>query len=87
MGSNQLFTEIFLNVVKNLEDYPETLHSCILVNREWCKITVPILWCNTFKKYNPLIYNGHTLRRKRIISTYLAELSEESIILQDFYVI
>src|SRR4051812_28533039 len=82
MGLNQLLlTEIVLKIVKFLEDYPETLHSCILVNREWCKITVPILWCNTFKKYDPFILNGRSLKGKQIISAYLMELSEESIIL------
>ena len=32
--------EIFLN----LEEEIPSLRSCLLVNRRWCKLTVPILW-------------------------------------------
>ncbi|CAH1771397.1 5571_t:CDS:1, partial [Entrophospora sp. SA101] len=24
------------------------LHSCLLVNRQWCEATIPLLWCNSF---------------------------------------
>src|SRR2546421_4294496 len=33
-------------VFENLEDDKITLHSCLLVNRLWCKISVRILWRN-----------------------------------------
>ena len=50
MISNELFlTEIILRIIELLKGDTKTLHSCILVNRLWCKITVPILWTNTFK--------------------------------------
>src|SRR6266540_4976462 len=32
--------EIFNNLEKNIS----SLHSCLLVNRTWCKLIVPILW-------------------------------------------
>ena len=28
-------------------DFP-TLHSCILVNKLWCRLTIPILWEDPF---------------------------------------
>jgi hypothetical protein len=33
-------------VVTKLQDDPGSLYSCILVNRFWCRMTVPILWKN-----------------------------------------
>ena len=34
-----------LNLIFNQID-KKSLHSCLLVNREWCKIIAPILWKN-----------------------------------------
>ena len=31
-------------VFENLEDDKVTLHSCLLVNRLWCEVSVRILW-------------------------------------------
>ncbi|GBC08391.1 hypothetical protein RclHR1_08080005 [Rhizophagus clarus] len=39
-------------VIFKLQDDPDSLYSCILVNRLWCRITVPILW------KNPLAFNN-----------------------------
>src|ERR1043166_5483722 len=44
---------IFNQIDKN------SLHSCLLVNREWCKIIAPILW----KKYSWNEYHGEKFRK------------------------
>src|SRR3990170_4020759 len=78
MLSNKLLAEIVLKVVEFLEDDTKTLHSCILVSREWCKIAIPILWSNTFrqhKQHKPC----HSPEGYQIISTYITALSEESV--------
>src|SRR6266480_7521900 len=33
-------------IFENLEEDKFTLHSCLLVNRLWCKVSVRILWRN-----------------------------------------
>ncbi|CAI2174256.1 6620_t:CDS:1 [Funneliformis geosporum] len=75
----KFLTEIVLKVVEFLADDIASLHSCILVNREWCKITIPILWSDTFKQIKP--YNNvHSPEENQIISTYITELSDRSIV-------
>jgi hypothetical protein len=73
-----LLREIFLNIIEFLKDDVTTLHSCILVNREWCKIIIPILWSDTFRKIKPFNNNGQSIEGKQVISTYIKLLSEES---------
>ncbi|GBB84114.1 hypothetical protein RclHR1_10750003 [Rhizophagus clarus] len=73
-----LLKEIVLNIVEFLKDDRATLHSCILVNREWCKIVIPILWNDTFRRLKPFNNNGQSIEGKQIISTYTKLLSEES---------
>src|SRR4051794_31971010 len=36
-------------IFKCLDDDAKSLHSCLLVNRAWCTIIVPILWSNPWK--------------------------------------
>ncbi|RIA81704.1 hypothetical protein C1645_545274 [Glomus cerebriforme] len=36
------------NVIEHLEYNKNTLFKCLLVNRSWCKITIPYLWKNPF---------------------------------------
>ncbi|CAG8442456.1 5655_t:CDS:2, partial [Acaulospora colombiana] len=51
--------EEILQYLKN--DIP-SLHTCILLNRLWCVLTVPYLWCNPFNSVN----NRLTGRRNEI---------------------
>ncbi|CAJ0645433.1 13685_t:CDS:2 [Entrophospora sp. SA101] len=61
-----LLPEIILPIVSCLKNDPYSLHSCMLVSRSWCKLTVPFLWTDPF---NP--YSSNT----QIISTYMNSLS------------
>jgi hypothetical protein len=40
----QLNKDVLLMILEELKDDRTSLHSCLLVNRTWCEITVPILW-------------------------------------------
>jgi hypothetical protein len=50
-----------------------TLHSCILVNRQWCSIAMKILWKNPWNYRKDLECVTHT-----IINTYISTFSNES---------
>ncbi|GBC00480.1 hypothetical protein RclHR1_38730001 [Rhizophagus clarus] len=55
MSSGDL-PELTYEVLKYFQDDFTTLHSCILVNRLWCRLAIPLLWKNPFlistKNYN-----------------------------------
>jgi len=51
---SQLTTDCLEEIFEYLEDDKITLHSCLLVNRLWCKISVRILW-RIIRNYNTLI--------------------------------
>src|SRR2546421_12877126 len=42
----ELNVDILILVFNELIDDKHSLHSCLLVNREWCRLVVPILWKN-----------------------------------------
>src|SRR6266542_4425906 len=49
----QLPADCLNEIFEYLED-KEDLYSCLLVNRLWCEVSVPILWAN-IQNYNTLI--------------------------------
>ncbi|RGB38864.1 hypothetical protein C1646_755190 [Rhizophagus diaphanus] len=48
--------ELAYDIIKYFKNDFSTLHSCILVNRLWCRLAIPLLWENPFsiptKNYN-----------------------------------
>ncbi|RIA89722.1 hypothetical protein C1645_824425 [Glomus cerebriforme] len=50
----QLYADWLYEIFEYLKDDVVTLHSCILVNRLWCKISVKFLW-REIRNYNILI--------------------------------
>src|SRR5687767_11151220 len=58
-------------IFEHLEDI-FTLHSCLLVNRLWCEVSVRILWRNVHKYYVPMHH------KSRIISTLIVCLPDET---------
>ncbi|EXX74640.1 uncharacterized protein OCT59_006907 [Rhizophagus irregularis] len=60
MSCSRIFSgdlpELMNDIIKYLQNDFSTLHSCILVNRSWCRLTIPLLWENPFsiptKNYN-----------------------------------
>src|SRR6266542_2275055 len=75
MTSSKIFSGDLPELTKEiiqyfLNDY-KTLHSCILVNRLWCRLAIPLLWENTFS--NPNKINGNNY----FINIYLHNLNED----------
>ncbi|RIB13442.1 hypothetical protein C2G38_1734847 [Gigaspora rosea] len=40
--------ELMDNILNNLDNEISSLHSCALVSRYWCKLSIPLLWQNPF---------------------------------------
>ena len=76
----QLPPECLNEIFEYLEDDKDTLHSCLLVDRLWCKIAVRILWRNVWNfQYSVLSYKE--FRRHvplAIIGTLISCLPDES---------
>src|ERR1043165_263513 len=45
----QIPGDCILNILKYLYKDHKTLFSCLLINKQWCEITVPILWRKPWK--------------------------------------
>src|SRR6266542_2698774 len=67
--ASQLLTDCLNEIIEHLEEDKINLHSCLLVNRHWCKISVRILWRN--------IWNIN-VQQSSILSTLIACLPNES---------
>ncbi|PKY26447.1 hypothetical protein RhiirB3_528589 [Rhizophagus irregularis] len=52
MSCSKIFSgdlpELMNDIIKYLQNDFSTLHSCILVNRLWCRLAIPLLWENPF---------------------------------------
>src|SRR5687767_12519551 len=52
MSCSKIFSgdlpELTYEVIKCFQNDFSTLHSCILVNRLWCRLAIPLLWENPF---------------------------------------
>ncbi|KAF0479013.1 hypothetical protein F8M41_023921 [Gigaspora margarita] len=59
-------TELMENILNNLNDDIYSLHSCTLVSRHWCKMSIPILW------QEPFLFKT----RPSFISNYFSSLDE-----------
>ncbi|GBB90108.1 hypothetical protein RclHR1_00170012 [Rhizophagus clarus] len=67
-------SEVIQRIVSNLQDVknPHHLFSTLMINREWCKLSVPYLWELTLD-YTPDKYNSY-----KCIITYLSNVEESS---------
>ena len=65
-------------VFENLEDDKITLHSCLLVSRFWCKISVGILWRNVWNFKYSIDYQLILEWDSAILSTLISCLPNES---------
>jgi hypothetical protein len=81
MSCSKIFSgdlpELTYDVIKYLQNDSSTLHSCILVNRLWCRLAIPLLWENPFsiptKNYNFIEIYLHNLNNdsKTKLNEYL----------------
>jgi hypothetical protein len=64
----KLNKDVLILILEELEDDIKSLYSCLLVNKTWCKIIVPILWKNFLK---------HLKEEEKSINIILSHLSNE----------
>ncbi|RIA91333.1 hypothetical protein C1645_822188 [Glomus cerebriforme] len=62
--------ELVYKILQYIQDDILTLHSCIFINKLWCRLAIPLLWKNPFLLKFPKNY--------RFIEIYLHNLDEES---------
>ncbi|PKC59826.1 hypothetical protein RhiirA1_536333 [Rhizophagus irregularis] len=71
MSCSKIFSgdlpELIYEIIKYFRNDYSTLHSCILVNRLWCRLTIPLLWEDPFS-----ILNGNY----NFIEIYLYNLND-----------
>jgi hypothetical protein len=60
--------EIISEIIQYFRNDFSTLHSCILVNRLWCRLAIPLLWEDPFSLKYPKNY--------RYIEVYLQNLND-----------
>jgi hypothetical protein len=61
--------EITSDIIQYFQNDFSTLHSCILVNRLWCRLAIPLLWEDPFSLRYPKNY--------RYIEVYLHNLNDD----------
>src|SRR5438034_5254831 len=67
---SKLNKDILFLIFEELQDDSKSLFSCLMVNRIWCEIVIPVLWRNPWN-YNISYYNKSSLYY--IITFYLSD--------------
>src|SRR5581483_5674128 len=68
--------ELLNDIIQYLQNDFTTLYSCILVNRLWCRLAIPLLWEDPFSAYafrfnHPYSIPSHKFRFLEIYLHYL----------------
>ncbi|CAB4479099.1 unnamed protein product [Rhizophagus irregularis] len=72
-------TECLHEILRHFENNISTLHSCLLVNRLWCRISVRILWRNVWNYKDNIIIREHLLKvSTSILITLISCLPNDS---------
>ncbi|PKY15407.1 hypothetical protein RhiirB3_427609 [Rhizophagus irregularis] len=77
----QLYSDILLLIMLELQDDLSSLHSCVLVNRSWSNIAVPFLW--KYISRNVIAYNRDResrIKLYKVIANFLPIESENLLI-------
>src|SRR3990170_8785990 len=67
----QLPIDCLNEIFEHLDECPNSLRSCLLVNRFWCKIAVRILWKNIWNFQDSMYYESH---REYVLLSMLSTL-------------
>ena len=70
---NLLPAELTCEIIQYLRNDFSTLYSCILVNRLWCRLAIPLLWEDPFSIY---------AQNFQFIEIYLGNLNEDDYVKQ-----
>uniref|UniRef100_U9UMQ7 F-box domain-containing protein n=1 Tax=Rhizophagus irregularis (strain DAOM 181602 / DAOM 197198 / MUCL 43194) TaxID=747089 RepID=U9UMQ7_RHIID len=68
---SKLNRDVLYLIFEEFQDDDNTLHSCLLVNKTWCEIIIPILWKNPWK-------NLKREKEKSLLNVIISHLSGES---------
>ncbi|RIA96273.1 hypothetical protein C1645_815585 [Glomus cerebriforme] len=71
MTISKLNEDVLYLILKTFKDHKPTLYSCLLVNKIWCKIIIPILWRDPWKGLE-------SKKEKLLLNVIISHLSEES---------
>ncbi|RGB25483.1 hypothetical protein C1646_802296 [Rhizophagus diaphanus] len=66
---SKLNEDVLFLILEEVKKDKKSLYSCLFVNKEWCKVTLPFLWNNP---------NEYCKSSKLFFNTLLLHLSEES---------
>jgi hypothetical protein len=78
---SELIPDIFALIIKELDDDHNTLFNCLLVNKLWCKLTIPILWRDCLNRNFKLrSYDEKSISLIKILFTFLSKKSKNSLI-------
>src|SRR2546430_2623772 len=78
---NKLDHDCLTLIFEILHNDKISLYPCLLVNRLWCEVAVPILWRNPWEIITKPFSNKTFKKAKKLFNTILLHLPEESIIL------
>src|SRR5437764_1035953 len=73
-----LLADCLDEVFENLDDDKITLHSCLLVNRLWCRVSVRILWRDIWRFKSSDTYVRQLKMAPSILGTLISCLPNES---------
>src|SRR3954454_5283910 len=65
---SKLNSDVLYLIFQELQDYKKALHSCLLVNKSWCRTTIPLLWRDPWKEGD----------KKSLLNVIFSHLSDES---------
>ncbi|CAB4404715.1 unnamed protein product [Rhizophagus irregularis] len=72
MSCSKIFSgdlpELIYEIIKNFQNDYSTLYSCVLINRLWCRLAIPLLWENPFSYFT----NNYNF-----IEVYLQNLNDD----------
>ncbi|PKC58798.1 hypothetical protein RhiirA1_470441 [Rhizophagus irregularis] len=80
MACSKIFSgelpELLSDIMQYFRNDFSTLHSCILVNRLWCHLAIPLLWENPFSIISHKNYYNIEYHEIRFIENYLINLND-----------
>src|SRR5436305_4443635 len=67
---SKLNNDVLYLIFQELQDYKNSLRSCLFVNKSWCRIVIPILWKNP--------WNLKEGEEELLFNVIISHLSDES---------
>src|ERR1044072_4117148 len=68
---SKLNRDVFYSIFEESQDDKSTLYSCLLVDKTWCEMVVPVLWKDPWKSLNER-------KMKLLLNVIISHLPTES---------